>query len=383
MDPRFFRSVLGHFPTGVVAITSLSSDGKPVGMAIGSFTSVSLEPPLVAFLPDHTSSTWPAIRSAGHFSVNFLASDQEVVCRALATKGDDKFEQLRWRPGPTGAPLIDGAVGWIACEIEEIHEAGDHDIVIGRVLDLSRERDTLPLLFFQGGYGRFEPLSLSAWADDLTSLMTMADLARPHMEELTRQLPVECLASAVAGNDMALTATAGPLHAKHLTSRVGNRIPFEPPLGTVFAAFGTDVSRDRWLALAEGRGSEFTSAARRTVESVRMHGYSFDLGYDWHDKMEHLIAAGGAAQDPAGARTKMQQLIAALEGNYESPHGRRLDGTDVGTINVPVFGESGTIAMTLSTLGKRLDEATIATHVAALRLAADAVSRDLKRAGLG
>ncbi|SEO90654.1 flavin reductase family protein [Amycolatopsis saalfeldensis] len=152
VDPQRFRSVLGHFPSGVAAITSLDTQGRPVGMAVSSFTSVSLDPPLVAFLPGKTSSTFPVIAERGTFCVNVLAAGQEAVCHALAVPGGDKFADLGWQPGPHGNPVLDGVVAWIGCTIETMHDAGDHRIVVGRVEDLATGTTAEPLLFFRGRY---------------------------------------------------------------------------------------------------------------------------------------------------------------------------------------------------------------------------------------
>ena len=153
-DTAKFRQVLGHFTTGVTVVTATSPSG-PVGLAVGSFASVSLDPPLVAFFPDRGSSSWPHIEAAGSFCVNILAEDQEVVCRRFATKGDDKFVGLGWRPAASGAPLLDGVLAWIDCDIDSVTDAGDHFCVMGRVRDLAVAHDGAPLLFFRGGYGRF------------------------------------------------------------------------------------------------------------------------------------------------------------------------------------------------------------------------------------
>lgn len=154
IDSAKFRQVLGHFPTGVTVVTT-AAEGGPAGMAIGSFTSVSLDPPLVAFLPARTSGSWPLIRAAGVFCVNVLAEDQEHLSRVFASKGDNKFAGVGWRPGPTGSPVLDGVLAWIDCRIDAVHEAGDHDIVVGRVVELSVAREAGPLVFYRGGYGKF------------------------------------------------------------------------------------------------------------------------------------------------------------------------------------------------------------------------------------
>ncbi len=154
IDSRSFRDVLGHFPTGVTAVTAVH-EGRPVGMAIGSFTSVSLDPPLVAFLPTKDSSTWAAIRAAGCFCVNIMAQDQMATCGVMASRADDKFVDVNWRPGTTGAPVVDGSIAYIECIISDVFDGGDHDIVVGRVVGLEILDVKDPLLFWKGGYGTF------------------------------------------------------------------------------------------------------------------------------------------------------------------------------------------------------------------------------------
>lgn len=157
IDSANFRKVLGHFPTGVTIITA-ALDGKPAGLTIGSFTSVSLDPPLVGFLPGKASDSWPDIERAGRFCVNVLAADQEDACWSFARDGDDKFVGQGWRPSPLGSPILDDVVAWIDCSIHEIVEAGDHYFVMGLVHELEVERgDHAPMLFFQGKLGRFTP----------------------------------------------------------------------------------------------------------------------------------------------------------------------------------------------------------------------------------
>ena len=154
-DEAKFRQVLGHYPTGVVVVTAIT-DGVPAGLAIGSFSSVSLDPPLVAFFPGKSSSSWPLIEAAGSFCVNILGEDQEDICRVFASKGGDKFASIGWKPGRTGAPVINDVIAWIECTIERVDDAGDHWVVLGRVVDLDLGHPGGPLVFFRGGYGRYE-----------------------------------------------------------------------------------------------------------------------------------------------------------------------------------------------------------------------------------
>lgn len=153
-DDARYRTVLGHFPTGVTVITA-APDGVPVGMAVGSFSSVSLDPPLVAFFAGKGSSSWPKIEAAGSFCVNILAEAQEDLCRRFASKEEDKFAGLGWTTTASGSPLIGEVLAWIDCDIDSVTEAGDHWCVMGRVRDLGVGTDGGPLVFFRGGYGRF------------------------------------------------------------------------------------------------------------------------------------------------------------------------------------------------------------------------------------
>lgn len=120
-------------------------------MAANSFAPVSLNPPLVLFCPAHSSKTWPALREAGTFCVNVLAGDQEHLCRRFATKGIDRFAEASFHDRPSG-PALDGAVGWIDCEFDTEHDAGDHMIAVARVLDLGDVASASALVFHPGLY---------------------------------------------------------------------------------------------------------------------------------------------------------------------------------------------------------------------------------------
>ena len=154
-DPAAMRTVLGHFATGVAIITALDGD-EPVGMACNSFTSVSLDPPLVLFCAAKSSSTWPRIQAAQKWAANILAEDGEEICRLFAQKGADRFAHIAYIAGRTGAPLLDDAIAFVDCETVAEHDAGDHLIVVGRVLELGYDPESKPLLFYRGGYGRFD-----------------------------------------------------------------------------------------------------------------------------------------------------------------------------------------------------------------------------------
>lgn len=159
-DEARYRRVLGHFATGVTVVAATAGAAgseEPIGLAVNSFTSVSLSPPLVAFCVAQESSTWPRIRESEGFCVNILAEDQEEISRVFATPRARRFAGVGWRPAPSGAPILAGVLAWIDCVIEHEQEAGDHLLVIGAVTDLEVVRPGGPLVFYRGGYGRFAP----------------------------------------------------------------------------------------------------------------------------------------------------------------------------------------------------------------------------------
>ncbi|MET9884997.1 flavin reductase family protein [Streptomyces sp. NPDC006430] len=153
-----FRTVLGHFASGVTVITAPPAEGEdaPAGFACQSFASLSLDPPLVTFMVARTSTTWPRIARAGVFCVNILGAEQGALCRTFAVSGADKFAGVGHTPAPaTGSPQLDAVPAWIDCRIHAVHTGGDHLIVVGRVEAMGAAGEGDPLLFHKGRFGRF------------------------------------------------------------------------------------------------------------------------------------------------------------------------------------------------------------------------------------
>ena len=153
VDTALFRQVLGHFCTGVTVITAPG----PAGFACQAFAALSLDPPLVLFCPGRSSVTWPVIARAGHFCANVLADGQQALARRFGARGGDKFAGVPWSPAPSGAPVLDGALTWVQCAVQAVHEAGDHYLVTGRVTGLGACRPGRPLLFYRGRYAATDP----------------------------------------------------------------------------------------------------------------------------------------------------------------------------------------------------------------------------------
>ncbi len=377
VDPMHFRQVLGQYPTGVAVVTAFDATGGPIGMTVGSFTSVSLEPPLVAFLPSKTSSSWQALReSGGRFCVNVLGADQEDLCRAVATRKSDKFADVGWRRSPGGNPVIEGAVAWIDCMTEQIHDAGDHDIVVGRVLDLDLGEGGQPLLFFRGGYGSFTPLSLAAGDSDLLDQLRLVDLARPHMEALAGAFHTEVTAIALVRDELVLVAAAGRTDIAVAPTRVGQRLPFMAPIGSCFAAWGDDDLRTRWTGSVAAELDLHQQAALRAVpDLVRERGYAVALGHQVGAHLESVSTRINEGDPQVSPSLLREALFQALDGY--NPVGD-LDGeVELRSLTAPVFGADGKIAFTLTMWGRPglMTAAAVREHITALRATTAAATR--------
>lgn len=274
IDPTLFRETLGNYPTGVAVVTTLTEDGTPDGMVVGTFSSVSLDPPLVAFFPAKSSKSFERLRGAASFCVNVLAADQEPLCRRIATVWEGKFDGARWRPGPLGSPILDGAVSWVECTFEDVREAGDHFVVLGRVHGLGVERPTLPLLFFQGGYGRFSPRSfIAAPEPGLIQAAQLAEGLRAPIEQLSAELGVNCSVLAKIGSD-AVQVLASDRNPSTEAFALGHRQPIIPPLGAVFMVNATPEEVDEWLGRVPQGVPDRREIHRAVLEKVREQGYS-------------------------------------------------------------------------------------------------------------
>lgn len=312
-NPVWFRQVLSQYPTGVCVVTALPPGRPPAGMSVGSFTSVSLDPPLVAFFPHRGSTTWPLIRSAGRFCVNILGADQEALCRRFALRSADRFAGLAWRPSALGSPIIEDSVAWIDCELHSEQAAGDHDIVIGRVRDLQIESGGLPLLFFQGGYGRFSPLSFTAAdpAGSISEPLRNADMARSEMERIAAELDVMCIALARVADGIVVAASAGRAHRHSVATLVGQRLPAGPPFASLFTGAHT-------------------------------RGYQLGLGAD-----ERGTGPGRAGQaEGDGHEVDLREMLAHL--SYGPLLRDAADAGRVRVISVPVFGRNGEVVLALA-----------------------------------
>lgn len=191
VEPALFRQVLGCYATGVVVIAALV-DGVPQGLAVNSFTSVSMDPPLVAFCAARTSSTWPVLRRSAGFAVSVLSQQQEEACRTFARKGADRFAGVRWTVSPGGHPVLEGALAWLDLRACDIRQAGDHELVIGEVTGLAAAAEGRPLLFYRSAFAEvgLAAAPAAAGAADAAAADAAADAGPAALGQL-RGLDVE------------------------------------------------------------------------------------------------------------------------------------------------------------------------------------------------
>lgn len=366
--PADFRETLGHYPTGVAVVTAVTDDGSPAGMVVGSFTSVSLDPPLVAFLPTKRSGSWARISTASHFCVNVLAADQEDLCRRFASRVPDKFEGIDWKPAPGGSPVLEGVVSWIECGFHEVVDGGDHWIVLGAVEDLEVSRPALPLLFFQGGYGRFSPPSLVAPTNpDVITAVRLAELARDRIEGLATSHQVDCSVLTKVGQEVVFVLTANHAVASSSVS-VGHRVPMVPPIGSIYLTDADEAEVERWLASAPGQDAETVALFRRNLATVRDRGYSLSLMADPADDRVSLIDKYSSPEGLPEHTRRFKRLIADTARLYEP---EIVDGESYSlhsiVVPVPVAEGAPPIALRMAGLRPHTEAAVVRQWIADLQ----------------
>jgi flavin reductase (DIM6/NTAB) family NADH-FMN oxidoreductase RutF len=153
-DPRTLRDALGCFATGVTVVTCLKPDGAPTGLTVNSFTSVSLDPPLLLVCLAKPAASAVTLIEASHFAVNVLQTGQQPASIRFSTRDEDRFGTTPWSCGEAGAPILKNSLGVFECERHAVYDGGDHHILVGQVVKASFDASLDPLLYFRGRYRR-------------------------------------------------------------------------------------------------------------------------------------------------------------------------------------------------------------------------------------
>ena len=377
IDPMHFRQVMGQYPTGVTVITAMGADGEPLGMVVGTFSSVSLDPPLVCFMPSHGAGAWKAIQEAGQsFCVNILSESQDDVCRAIASRWTNRFEGIPYSLSSGGQPVIHGAVAYIDCAVHRVVDAGDHDIVLGRVEALNVLNTAYPLLFFRGGYGAFEPQTLTTKDTTVREQLDLVTPCREVMERLAEEMRSEVTVLLRDVDEVVLAAAAGRSEASTVPTRVGQRLPFAPPMGSLDAALSGPLTEERWIAASATNGGT-RERSLQMLAYVRQHGHAIAFGHRAHERVEQLTGQL-ARRDP----TVDEEALHAALGEFARSYNRELapgETVELRYINAPVFLPDGELAFGLTLWGPpgTVDETEVRRHVDRLQKAAAECTRIL------
>lgn len=376
-----FRTVMGHYPTGVCVVTTMDPDsGHPTGMTIGSFTSVSMDPPLVAFFPMNGSSSFSKIAESGLFCVNVLSRDQEEYCRKFASREPDKFVGISWRLSRLGSPILDGVLAWVDCKLERIHEAGDHLMVLGAVESLSIDTIGPPLMFFRGGYGGFTPMSLVADSEHgLAAHLRLAELARPHLESMSSRFGVESYASAAVDDRVIQVAWVAGKGAGLANSKVGMRLPLLPPMDLLFVAWSDDAQRRRWLQTCAAMfGSEVGDQYAGVLEKTRSRGWIATPDHASLRTIEATVRKIASAGPSAGLDRSLEAQLRVYAEHYPRMAGSAQTLGAQGAVSAPVFDASGSVVLVVTVHGNpTLEDDAFDPCLTQLKRVSDVLTRQI------
>lgn len=348
IDPMHIRQVMGQYPTGVTVVTAMGAT-EPLGMVVGTFSSVSLDPPLVCFMPTRGAGAWKAIQDSGdRFCINVLSETQADICGAIASRWENRFEGIPYSLSPGGQPVIHGAVAYVDCTVHKVVEAGDHDIVLGHVESLQVLSTAYPLLFFRGGYGGFQPATLTSRDVAIRAQIDDVTPCRGVMERLAEELDTEVTVLLRDGDEVVLAAAAGRSAVAKAPTRVGQRLPFAPPMGSLDAALCGEELEEQWLAATAINGIP-SEHSRTMLDRVRQRGYSIAFDHAAHDLVEELTTKL-ARRSPDVREEDLHEALAAFATNYNRDL-RPGEEVEVRFINAPVFHPNGSLAFGLTLWG--------------------------------
>lgn len=352
-DPKLFRDVMGHYPTGVAVVTGRGEDGEVLALVVGTFSSVSLDPPLVSFMPMKTSRTFQKLRSCSSLCINILGGDQESEVMKIAQRWEKKLEGIDWFPSPSGDPVLRDSVSWIDTRISEVVEAGDHWIVLCEVKDMEVTNPVTPLLFFQGGYGSFVGTSMmDRMSSDILPSIHAAHSAHEELEKLADEIGCEVTVAAAVSQDELATiySTVGDNATKE--AGLADRLPLVPPIGDSVVFAQPEEFQERWLGKIRDASDDFLDMLRGRLEYLRAHGYVVaflpETGSNAYEKMVAATKEYKKARlTPAQERAIRDAIYRADEVDYQVQKIVEDKVYDMAAIAFPVRDPHGDNTMTL------------------------------------
>ncbi|MCS5480365.1 flavin reductase family protein [Corynebacterium sp. YIM 101645] len=351
-EPRIFRDVMGHYPTGVAVVTGRAPDGELLALVVGTFSSVSLDPPLVSFMPMKTSKTFARMRECDSLCINIVGGEQEAEMLSIARRWENKLDGVDWYMSPSGNPILKNSIAWIDTSIAEIVEAGDHWITLCRVHDMEVTNPVSPLLFFQGGYGSFVGTSLiGRLSHEILPAIHAAHSAGAQLEDLAQTLRGEVAVFAAVSDDEFATVYHSMAPGTSPEHSFATRFPIVPPIGDTYMFDKSPEVQERWMHKLKDPSEEILETHRRRLAIVKENGFLIaHLPEEGSAAYEQMIRATNeykkARLTPAEERA-IRETIGNTTVDYEQRELLDEERYNVGSIVFPVKDPGGEYTMTL------------------------------------
>ena len=349
--PAALKQVMAQYPTGVTVVTSIGAEGAPRGLLVGTFVRVSDEPALVGFIAMHSSRTWQETKTGlTRFCVNIIGDHQEPLCTAVTMFRADAIAMLPQTTSAGGNPALHGALAHIDCEVQRIVPIGDHDLVIGRVEHARLVSSATPMLYHRGSYARLTETELTARERLLRTDLDAVTTLMPELERLAAATGLEVTINVVDGEDTVVIAAAGRTIGESVAVRVGQRLPFHPPFGSLEAAFGPSALREQWLASGTLARQDSRAHHLAALAAVRERGYAVAFDHLAHERIAAAAAKLGRREtatraDALGQLHDLERFYNVLPSPYQT--------MELRLIAVPVYGPEGSLAFGLTLWGPR------------------------------
>jgi flavin reductase (DIM6/NTAB) family NADH-FMN oxidoreductase RutF len=375
-SPRAFRNVMSNYPTGVAVVTGKAEDGEVMALVVGTFSSVSIDPPLVSFMPMKTSRTFERMRRCESLCINIFGGEQEDAMMKIAKRRENKLDGIEWYPSPSGDPILNKCIGWIDTSISEIVEAGDHWIVLCHVHDLEVTNPVPPLLFFQGGYGSFVGTAqLGRLRHDTLPATHAAHGAHDSLTALAQSIGCEVIVYTALSEDELATVYSAVGEGVKEQDSFSSRVPIVPPIGDTYVFDKDSGVQERWLGKLDDSSDTVRTEHQRRLEFLKDKGYIIShLPADGQQAYGDMIAATReylkAPLTPLSERA-IRDLIEATTVDYLQREITEDETFTIGSIVLPVQDPTGdyTLTLRLSQLPQNVDGATVNAWIDQAKLA--------------
>lgn len=341
----WWRAALGEYPTGVCLVTGVAAEGSPIGMVVGSFVAVSQDPPLIGFFAGHGSSTLPALKESGCFTVSVLAGRSESLCRAFAMKDSARWKKGAFAPSPAGAPRVSDAVAWFDAEIEDVRDYGDHSFIVGRITDAGAGAGAadLPLLFRRAGYGTFAAPSDTFDTRAFVERLRWATAGEREVKAIADDFGVHMSVTTQIGDAVVTLAAIDPSSSASSYENVGASHPWAAPIASIFAAWAPAERRRAWEEASRHlTGAVDRPLLERILSGVRDRGYAIAGDATLTADFLRLARTSDVEREEYA---RIWSDISTSRPELE-PDGV-IDWRRVAVVQMPVFGPAGEVVMAL------------------------------------